>query len=74
MVIGSLLIGTLLGHGIGIDAAMHRLGSYLQQRFGCSGDADFVRGFVITSLTVSIGAMAVVGAFRTGCRATRRPW
>lgn len=66
MVIGSLLIGTLLGHGIGIDAAMHRLGSYLQRRFGRSGDADFVRGFVITSLTVSIGAMAVVGAIQDG--------
>lgn len=66
MVIGSLLAGTFLGHVIGIDRGMHWLGEALQQKFDRSGDADFVRGFVITSLTVSIGAMAVVGAIQDG--------
>ncbi len=66
MVIGSLLIGNFLGYVIGIDRGMRWLGETLQAKFGRSGDADFVRGFVITSLTVSIGAMAVVGAIRDG--------
>lgn len=66
MVIGSLLGGTLIGHAIGIDAAMQRLGTFLQKRFGGLSDANFVRGFLVTSLTVSIGAMAVVGAIQDG--------
>ena len=66
MVIGSLLAGTFVGYLIGIDRGMHWLGETLQAKFGRSGDADFVRGFVITSLTVSIGAMAVVGAIQDG--------
>ena len=33
---------------------------------GGSGDGSFVDGFVMASLTVSIGAMAIVGALEDG--------
>lgn len=36
---------------------------------------NLIRAMGLVCLFLGIfGAMAVVGAFRTGCRATRRPW
>lgn len=73
MMIGAFVIGTLLGTWADLDGAMVRFGQALERRFasrpgapGGSGDANFVRGFVVTSLTISIGAMAVVGSIADG--------
>ncbi len=66
MVIASFVIGTVIGTWLGIDAAMRRLGEFLKQRFGGKDDARFVQAFVVTSLTVCIGAMAVVGSIEDG--------
>ena len=38
----------------------------LKKKTGNSGDASFVNAFVTASLTVSIGAMAIVGAIQDG--------
>jgi hypothetical protein len=45
---------------------MERLGTWLRHRSGNDGDSRFVDGFVTASLTVCIGAMAVVGAIQDG--------
>lgn len=37
-----------------------------KKKTGNSGDAEFVNAFVTASLTVSIGAMAIVGAIQDG--------
>ena len=66
MVIGSLVIGTVAGTWLGIDAAIRRLGEALKARFGRADDVKFVTGFVVSSLTVCIGAMAVVGSIEDG--------
>ncbi|WP_343209081.1 DUF554 domain-containing protein [Anaerolentibacter hominis] len=66
MMIGSLAIGSLLGEWLNIDLRMEQFGEWLKIKTGNSGDAKFVEGFVTASLTICIGAMAVVGSIQDG--------
>ena len=66
MVIGSFVLGSLLGEWLNIEHHLERFGSWLKAKTGSSGDKLFVDGFVTASLTVCIGAMAVVGAIQDG--------
>ena len=61
-----LALGTILGELIGIENLFERFGEWLKLKTGNSGDSKFVNAFVTASLTVSIGAMAVVGAIQDG--------
>ncbi|MGN1209035.1 MAG: DUF554 domain-containing protein [Duodenibacillus sp.] len=65
-IIASLTIGMLIGTFLRITERIEALGEWLKARSGSSGDAQFVRAFVVASLTVSIGAMAVVGSLKDG--------
>ena len=49
-----------------IEKGFERFGEWLKEKTGNSGDAQFVNAFVTTSLTVCIGAMAIVGAIQDG--------
>ena len=60
--IASLVLGALIGEIINIEAAMERFGTWLRKVSHSEGDGGFVGGFVNASLTVCIGAMAVVGS------------
>ena len=62
MMIASLTLGGLIGEIIDIDGHMERFGVWLRSKSGNDGDSKFVDGFVTASLTVCIGAMAVIGA------------
>lgn len=66
MVMGSLLFGTLIGSWLGIESGIVRFGEWLKIKTGSGRDQQFVSAFVTTSLTVCIGAMAVVGAIKDG--------
>ena len=66
MVIGSIALGALLGELLNLDGRMEQFGAWLRHKTGNDGDAGFVDGFVTASLTVCIGAMAVVGAIQDG--------
>ena len=66
MVIGSFAIGSLLGEWLNIELRMEQFGNWLKAKIGNDRDAGFVEGFVTASLTVCIGAMAVVGAIQDG--------
>ena len=66
MVIGSFAIGSLLGEWLNIELRMEQFGNWLKAKTGNDRDAGFVEGFVTASLTVCIGAMAVVGAIQDG--------
>ena len=65
MMIGSFAIGSLIGEWMNIEHHMERFGEWLKIKTGSTG-AGFVDGFVTASLTVCIGAMAVVGAIQDG--------
>ena len=66
MLIASLVLGALIGEFINIEAAMERFGAWLKKVSHSEGDGGFVGGFVNASLTVCIGAMAVVGSIQDG--------
>ena len=62
LIIGCLAIGGLIGELIGIEAGFEKFGYWLREKTGNSRDAKFIDGFVTASLTVCIGAMAIIGA------------
>lgn len=66
MLIASVSVGAVIGELIDIDGKMERFGVWLRSKSGSDGDTRFVDGFVTASLTVCIGAMAVVGAIQDG--------
>ncbi len=66
MIVASLSIGSLAGEWMNIEDKMERFGEWLKARTGNSGDRKFVDGFVTASLTVCIGAMAIVGSIQDG--------
>lgn len=66
LVVGCLASGTLAGELIDIDSLFTRFGEWLKLKSGNAKDPNFVNGFVTASLTVSVGAMAVVGSIQDG--------
>lgn len=66
LVVLCLAIGTVIGELIGIEKGFERFGECLKEKTGNSGDKGFVNAFVTASLTVCIGAMAIVGAIQDG--------
>lgn len=61
-----LVLGALVGEILNIERWFERFGEWLKRKTHSSGDGSFVDGFVTASLTVSIGAMAIVGALEDG--------
>lgn len=66
LVVLCIAIGTVIGELLGIEKGFAQFGEWLKRKSGNGGDAGFVNAFVTASLTVSIGAMAIVGAIRDG--------
>ncbi|MDO5110344.1 MAG: DUF554 domain-containing protein [Erysipelotrichaceae bacterium] len=66
MMIISLALGSLIGEFLDIDGRFIRFGEWLKQKTGNAKDAQFVSAFVTASLTVCIGAMAIVGSIQDG--------
>lgn len=62
----SLALGTLIGEWLDFDGKMERLGAWLKEKATRGDDNQFIQGFVTASLTVCIGAMAIVGAIQDG--------
>ena len=66
MMIGCFVAGTLLGEWLDIERRMEQFGAWLKVKTKSEGDSYFIEGFVTASMTVCIGAMAVVGAIQDG--------
>ncbi|MBR5145052.1 MAG: DUF554 domain-containing protein [Clostridia bacterium] len=66
LIVVCMALGGLVGELINIDGGFEKLGVWLQKKSGSTGDNKFVEGFVMTSFTVCIGAMAIVGAIEDG--------
>jgi len=70
LLIFSLIIGTLVGNLIGIKKHTERFGAFLKEKAGAKDDAGFIGSFVAASLTVCVGAMAIVGSIEDGMTGT----
>lgn len=66
LVVLCLAIGTVIGELAGIENGFERFGEWLKEKTGNGDDKQFVNAFVTASLTVCIGAMAIVGAIQDG--------
>lgn len=65
LVIGSIVVGGILGEFIAIEKRLDKLGVCLQKKLGAK-DSDFSKGFVTASLVYCIGAMAIIGSLEAG--------
>ena len=66
LVVACLALGGLIGEILNIERLFERFGEWLKQKTGNAKDQGFVNGFVTASLTVCIGAMAIMGALQDG--------
>lgn len=66
MIIGSMALGTVIGELLNIEAGIERFGEYLKRKTKSEKDMHFVDGFITTTFTICIGAMAVVGSINDG--------
>jgi len=66
LVVSCLALGALLGEFLNLEDKIERFGEWLKMKSGNAGEKSFVEGFVTASLTVSIGAMAIVGSIEDG--------
>lgn len=66
LIIASIVLGTLVGEIIDIDRWVTRFGEFLKAKTGNASDVHFVDAFVTASITVCVGAMAVVGSIQDG--------
>lgn len=66
MMVVTYALGAVVGEWIDIDRQFDRFGVWLRHKTGNDRDAGFVDAFVTASLTVCIGAMAIVGAIEDG--------
>jgi len=61
--------GALLGEWINLERRFEQLGLWLKKKTGSEKDSRFMQGFLTASLTICIGAMAIVGALQDGLSA-----
>ncbi len=66
MMIVCFVAGALLGECLNLEKHMEDFGVWLRERTKSNKDTRFIEGFLTTSFTICIGAMAVVGAIRDG--------
>lgn len=68
IVLGSLLIGALLGEWCKIEDGLQNLGSFLENRFAKkeTGSNRFVRGFLTASLVFCVGPLTILGSIQDG--------
>ena len=66
LIVICLAIGAFIGELLDIEGAFERFGRWLKIKSGNARDKGFVDAFVTASLTVCIGAMAIVGSIQDG--------
>lgn len=67
LMILSLVIGTVIGELCKIETRLESIGDKIKKwKIFAGSDANFTEGFVTATLVVSIGAMAIIGAFNDG--------
>ena len=65
IVLGSVLVGGIVGELLGIERHLDRAGNALTARFG-RGEARFTEGFVVATLVFCVGPLAILGSIQDG--------
>lgn len=66
LIVACMALGTLIGEICNMEKLFERFGEWLKLKTGNVKDKLFIEAFVVSSLTVCIGAMAIVGAIEDG--------
>jgi uncharacterized protein len=69
IVLGSLLVGAMLGEWWQIETGLQNLGAWLERNIMKGGEesqARFIRGFLVSSLVFCVGPMAILGSIQDG--------
>ena len=66
LMILSMALGTFVGEVLDFDGKLEKFGAWLKEKATRGDDSKFIEGFVTASLTVCIGAMAIVGSIQDG--------
>ena len=66
MLVISMAIGGLMGEILDLDRRMEGFGRWLREKSGNGKDNLFLDAFITATMTVCIGAMAIVGAVEDG--------
>ncbi|MBQ8151571.1 MAG: DUF554 family protein, partial [Firmicutes bacterium] len=66
MLIVSMVVGALLGELANLEGWFERFGVWLRNKTGNGDDNQFINAFITSSLTVCVGAMAIIGAIQDG--------
>ena len=66
MMVLSLAVGALLGEFLNLDHWFERFGAWLRDKTENQKDNRFIDAFVSASLTICVGAMAILGAIQDG--------
>jgi len=75
VLVGSLVIGGLLGEAIGVEAALERFGHWLRsvavrvplvKAAAGEGEHQMVEGFVVATLLFCVGTMTILGSLQDG--------
>ena len=66
VILGSLLIGGLIGSALDLESRLDSFGQNLRRRFRASDESRFVEGFVSASLLFAIGPLAILGSISDG--------
>jgi uncharacterized membrane protein YqgA involved in biofilm formation len=65
-ILGSLLIGGLIGSALNLESRLDALGESLRKKFRAHEESTFVEGFVSASLLFAIGPLAILGSISDG--------
>jgi len=66
MLVVSMALGCLAGELLDLDRRMETFGRWLREKSGNGKDSRFLDAFISATMTVCIGAMAIVGAVEDG--------
>lgn len=67
VVILSMAVGGAIGHLLGIETALERLGKWAEARLGAQEESStFARAFVTSSLLFCVGPLTILGAIQGG--------
>ena len=66
LILGSMLIGGLIGSALKLEQRLDSFGENLRKRFRAAEESPFIEGFVSSSLLFVIGPLAILGSISDG--------
>lgn len=73
ILLGSTLLGGLVGEGLRIESRLERFGDWVQRKLTKDENSRFSEAFVVSSLLFCAGPLTITGAIENGLTGNYRP-